>query len=145
MAIERTASAVWSGDLRGGSGRFTMSSGTLKETPYSFATRFEQAPGTNPEELIAAAHASCYSMALTATLGARGFHPQEVATEATCVLEPQSAGGFKITGMRLNARAKVVGLSDDQFQEIAKAAETTCPVSNALRGGVNIHLTATLL
>jgi len=144
MAIERNASAVWSGDLRGGNGRFTMASGTLKETPYSFATRFENAPGTNPEELIAAAHASCYSMALAATLGGRGFQPEEVRTNATCVVEAQAAGGFKITRLRLNARARVAGLSNDQFQEIAKAAEAACPVSNTLRGGVSIELTAAL-
>ncbi|MBV9149491.1 MAG: OsmC family protein [Candidatus Eremiobacteraeota bacterium] len=144
MALERNASAVWTGDLRGGNGRFTMSSGTLTDTPYSFATRFENAPGTNPEELIAAAHASCYSMALAAALGGRGFQPQEVCTDATCVVEPQSGGGFKITRMRLNTHASVPGLANDQFQEIAKAAEAACPVSNALRGGVNIELTAAL-
>ena len=145
MALERNASAVWTGDLRGGNGRFSMSSGTLKDTPYTFATRFENAPGTNPEELIAAAHASCYSMALAATLSGRGFQPQEVRTEATCIVEPQAGGGFKITRMRLHARARVPDLSSDQFQEIAKAAETGCPVSNALRGGVAIELTATLV
>jgi len=144
MALERNASAVWTGDLRGGNGRFTMSSGTLTDTPYSFATRFENAPGTNPEELIAAAHASCYSMALAAALGGRGLQPQEVRTDATCVVEPQSGGGFKITRMRLNTHASVPGLANDQFQEIAKAAEAACPVSNALRGGVNIELTAAL-
>ena len=144
MALERNAFAVWTGDLRGGNGRFSMSSGTLKETPYSFATRFENAPGTNPEELIAAAHASCYSMALAATLSARGFQPQEVRTDATCIVEPHAGGGFKITRMRLNARANVPGLSNDQFQEIAKAAEAGCPVSNALRGGVAIELTSAL-
>ncbi len=145
MAIERNASATWTGDLRGGNGRFTMSSGTLEDTPYSFATRFENAPGTNPEELLAAAHAACYSMALAATLGGRGAQPQEVRTDATCIVEPQSGGGFKITRMRLNTTATVPGLSDDQFQEIAKAAEATCPVSNALRGGIAIELTARLV
>lgn len=144
MAIERNASAVWRGDLRGGSGRFTMSSGTLKDTPYTFATRFESAPGTNPEELIAAAHASCYSMALAATLSGRGHAPEEVETQATCILEPQSGGGFKIARMRLSSRAKVAGLTDAQFGEIAKAAEASCPVSNALRGGVAIELSAAL-
>ena len=144
MALERNASATWTGDLRGGSGRFTMSSGTLKDTAYSFATRFENSPGTNPEELIAAAHAACYSMALAATLGGRGFEPQEVATDATCTVEPQASGGFRITRMQLNTRATVPGLSNDQFQEIAKAAEAACPVSNALRGGVAIDLQATL-
>jgi len=144
MAIERKASAVWSGDLKHGSGRFSMASGTLTDTPYSFGTRFENAPGTNPEELIAAAHASCYSMALAATLGARGFAPDEVETRATCTLEPQSGGGFKITRMHLQSRAKVPGIDATQFAEIAKAAEATCPVSNALRGGVSIELSATL-
>jgi lipoyl-dependent peroxiredoxin len=144
MAIERHASAVWRGDLRGGSGRFSMSSGTLKDTPYTFATRFENAPGTNPEELIAAAHASCYSMALAATLGGRGHLPEQVQTEATCILEPQAGGGFKIARIRLQSRAKVPGLDDTQFGEIAKAAEATCPVSNALRGSVAIELSAAL-
>ncbi|MBV8363475.1 MAG: OsmC family peroxiredoxin [Candidatus Eremiobacteraeota bacterium] len=144
MALERNAQATWTGDLRGGNGRFTMGSGTLKETPYSFATRFENAPGTNPEELIAAAHAACYSMALAATLGGRGVQPQEVHSEATCTVEPQPSGGFRITRMRLNATATVQGLSDEQFQEVAKAAEAACPVSNALRGGVKIELNARL-
>ena len=144
MALERKASAIWTGDLRGGNGRFTMSSGTLEDAPYSFATRFENAPGTNPEELIAAAHAACYSMALAAAMGGRGLQPQEVRSDATCIIEPQSGGGFKITRMRLNTTASVPGLNDEQFQEIAQAAEAACPVSNALRGGVSIELTARL-
>lgn len=143
--IKRTAAAVWNGDLRSGSGKVSSSSGVLKETPYSFATRFENSPGTNPEELIAAAHAACYSMAFAFTLTNKGYQPQSVETRAVCSLESQAAGGFKIVKMRLETQAQVPGLDAATFKEIAQEAEAGCPVSNALRGGVEIELDATLV
>jgi len=142
--IERTAEATWTGDLRGGQGQISSASGVLHGVPYSFATRFEQARGTNPEELIAAAHAACYSMALTATLVRQRHQPQRVQTRAVCTLAPQPGGGFKITGMRLETRAQVPGLDETTLREIAQQAEAACPVSNALRSGVPIELHASL-
>ena len=142
--IERTAEAVWNGDLRGGSGRIASSSGVLADTPYSFATRFEQKPGTNPEELIAAAQAACYSMAFAHTLAGKGYKPQSVETHATCSLSPQAEGGFKITKMRLDVRGQVPGIDEETFQQIAREAEQGCPVANLLRNGLEIELQAAL-
>lgn len=142
--IERTAEATWSGDLRGGSGQISSTSGVLANTAYSFGTRFEQAPGTNPEELIAAAHAACYSMAFAATLGRKGYQPQRIETKATCVLTPQQPAGFKITKMRLEARGQVPGIDQATFQQIAEEAEKGCPVSNALRA-IEIEVEAKLV
>jgi lipoyl-dependent peroxiredoxin len=142
--IERSASAVWNGEIRGGSGQITSTSGILNETPYSFATRFEQANGTNPEELIAAAHAACYSMAFTAVLGRKGFKSHHIETRAICSLTPLSAG-FKISKIRLETRGKVEGIDEETFKQVAHEAEQSCPVSNALRGGPEIELDATLI
>jgi osmotically inducible protein OsmC len=143
--ITRTAQATWNGGLKGGSGRFSATSGVLKDVPYSFATRFESAPGTNPEELIAAAHAACFSMAFSATLEREGFPAQEINTRATCHLSPKPEGGFRISKMHLETRGKVPGLDAAKFQEIARKAEQGCPVSNALRGGIEIALDAQLM
>jgi lipoyl-dependent peroxiredoxin len=142
--IERSASAVWNGEVRGGNGQISSASGVLNDTSYSFATRFEQANGTNPEELIAAAHAACYSMAFAATLGRKGFKPQQIETRATCSLTPQTAG-FKISKMRLETRGQVEGIDEATFKQVAQEAEQSCPVSNALRGSVQIELDAALL
>jgi osmotically inducible protein OsmC len=145
MAIERTAQAVWRGDLRSGDGQFSSTSGVFKDVPYSFKTRFENEPGTNPEELIAAAHAACYSMAFAATLARKGHQPQEIETRATCIMEPQQPSGFKITKMRLQTRGRVEGLDEATFKELAKEGEQGCPVSNALRGSLQIELEASLM
>lgn len=144
-AIQRTAQAIWYEDLPSGSGKITSASSVLKDIPYSFKTRFEQSPGTNPEELIAAAHAACYSMAFAYTLSSKGHQPQSVKTQASCSLEPQEAGGFKITKIRLETRAKVPDIDEATFQQVAQEAEAGCPVSNALRGGVEIELDASLV
>ena len=142
--IERHAYAVWNGDLRGGNGEINSASGVLKDTAYNFATRFENGKGTNPEELIAAAHAACYSMALAATLVRKGHQPQRIETRAICHLTPQQPSGFKITKMRLETRGQVEGMDEATFGEIAREAEKGCPVSNALRGGLEIELDAKL-
>ncbi len=110
----------------------SASSGVLKNVPYSFATRFEQAPGTNPEELLAAANAACYSMALSNNLSQKGYKVDYVETRAVCHLSPQPTGGFKITKMELNTRGKVAGIDEATFNQIAKDTEKTCPVSQAL-------------
>ena len=143
--ITRTADAVWNGDLRSGSGRIASNSGVLDDTPYSFATRFRNEQGTNPEELVAAAHAACFSMAFAHTLGSKGFKPERVETHAICTLTPQEEGGFRITKMRLETRGRVPGLDQETFEQIAEEAEKGCPVSNALRGGLEIELDATLV
>ena len=142
--IERTAEAVWRGDLHGGEGQISSTSGVLKETPYSYGTRWEQEPGTNPEELIAAAHAACYSMAFANTLSKKGHKPRQIHTRAICSLTPQPSGS-KITKMRLETRGQVEGLDDVTFKQIAQEAEQACPVSNLLRNGLEIELDAALM
>jgi lipoyl-dependent peroxiredoxin len=142
-ALQRTASATWNGTVKAGQGQINAASGVLDNTPYSFATRFESQPGTNPEELIAAAHAACYSMALTLTLNEKGYQPQQVQTQATCTVESQD-GGFKITKIQLDTQGDVSGLDAETFKQIAQEAEQICPVSNALRGNVAIDLNASV-
>jgi osmotically inducible protein OsmC len=144
-SIQRTAAAVWHGTLKAGNGQITSPSGVLNAAPYSFKTRFEHLAGTNPEELIAAAHAACYSMAFAHSLSEQGYQPQSVETRAVCSLEPQTTGGFKITTLRLITKSTVPGIDGATFQQIAQQAEAACPVSNALRGGVKIELEATLV
>ncbi len=143
MAIRRRASGSWSGDLQNGSGTVSTQSGALKDLPFSFGTRFGDAPGTNPEELIAAAHAGCYSMALTAYLGSKQIASTRIQTKAICTLEPIE-GGFKIAKMHLTVSGSVPNMDDARFLELAREAERGCPVSNALRGSVEIELEATL-
>jgi lipoyl-dependent peroxiredoxin len=142
-ALQRTASATWNGTVKAGQGQINAASGVLDNTPYSFATRFESQPGTNPEELIAAAHAACYSMALTLTLNEKGYQPQQIQTQATCTVESQD-GGFKITKIQLDTQGDVSGLDAETFKQIAQEAEQICPVSNALRGNVAIDLNASV-
>ncbi len=138
--IERAASAVWNGELRGGNGQISSNSGTLNDTPYSFATRFEQAQGTNPEELIAAAHAACYSMAFSNYLSQQGHVPDEINTRATITLD-----GSVISKMRLVTQGRVPGLDEETFKRLAEEAEKKCPVSNLLRPGLEISLEASLM
>ncbi|QQR72635.1 MAG: OsmC family protein [Holophagales bacterium] len=140
MAV-RKASAVWNGGLTDGKGSVALGSGAW-QGEYSFKTRFEEAPGTNPEELIGAAHAGCFSMALSATLGRNGFAPERVATEARVHLVKQEAG-FAITKIELHCEAKVPGIDEAKFQELAGAAKVGCPVSKAL-AAIEIELHAKL-
>src|SRR5262252_4656358 len=137
----RTSSAQWQGTLREGSGSMRLGSGAY-EGSYSFVSRFESGDGTNPEELIAAAHAGCFSMALSNALGTAGFTPTSVATSATVHLD-RVEGGFGITRIDLDTVANVPGLDDAQFQEVAAGAKAGCPVSRAL-AAVEITLTARL-
>lgn len=137
--IERIASAEWQGELKTGKGTIGTTSGVLQDTPYTFATRFEDAKGTNPEEMIAAAHASCYSMAFAHHLSGAGHKPESIRTKATITLD---AG--KITKMHLETRGRVPGLSGQDFKRLAVEAEQKCPVSNLLRPGLTISLDAAL-
>jgi lipoyl-dependent peroxiredoxin len=127
----RKAKAVWHGTGRAGSGHLTSESSVLSETPYSFKTRFENERGTNPEELIAAAHAGCFTMALAFGLQGAGFTPTELATEAAVTLE-QEGQGFRISRSALTLRAKVPNLDEAGFARLAGEAEKNCPVSKVL-------------
>lgn len=138
----RKADAAWEGGLKDGHGTMRLGSGAY-EGKYSFGSRFEEAPGTNPEELIAAAHAGCFSMALSAGLGKAGLSPKRVATTAKVHLT-MADGGFKITAIDLVTEAEVPGVDAAKFQEIAEGAKVGCPVSQALKA-VEIRLDAKLL
>ncbi|MGH9380627.1 MAG: OsmC family protein [Thermoanaerobaculia bacterium] len=141
MAI-RTASAVWEGTLKDGEGSMKLGSGAY-EGKYSFGSRFDEDPGTNPEELIGAAHAGCFSMALSAGLGGAGFTPRRIATSARVHLEKQDQG-FAISRIELTCEAEVPEIDEETFQERAAAAKAGCPVSKAL-AGTDIQLTARLI
>lgn len=142
--FNRTAESVWKGDLRNGSGKITTSSKVLMDVAYRFETRFENEPGINPEELIAAAHAACYNMALASTLKKRGYEARELQTIATCTLTSKEGGGYEITNLHLKVQGFISDLPENEFQEITWEADKECPVSNLLRSGVDIELEATL-
>lgn len=135
----REASARWDGPMPGGNGTMTAASGAF-ETGYSFGTRFEDEPGTNPEELIGAAHAGCFSMAFAGNLERAGYQPESVATTAKVHIE-EAGDGFAITKIELDATAQVAGIEEDEFQQIAEASRDGCPVSKAL-AAVDIAMTA---
>ena len=139
---DRRASAVWEGGLKGGKGTFKGESGAAGGN-YSFSSRFEEGVGSNPEELLAAAHAACFSMALSAQLEGNGTPPTRVETNAECTVEKAGAG-FKITTMHLTTRANVPNIDAAKFQEIANAALDGCPVSQALKGNVKFVMDASL-
>ena len=141
--MKRIGSAVWQGGLKDGKGTVSTQSGVLKDTPYSFSTRFEDGAGTNPEELIGAAHAGCFSMAFAAALGRAGFEPRSVRTRAEVHLVKTEAG-FAIPRIELRTEAEVPGIDAARFQEIAAGAKAGCPVSKAL-AGVEISLDARLV
>jgi osmotically inducible protein OsmC len=133
----RKAKAVWRGTGRDGSGNLSSDSGVLADTPYSFRTRFENEKGTNPEELIAAAHAGCFTMALAFGMQAAGLTPTEFSTEAAVTLEPEGQG-FRVSRSALTLRARVPNLDEAKFLEMAKDAETNCPVSKALNAEITL-------
>jgi osmotically inducible protein OsmC len=138
----RKASATWEKGLQNGNGSFSGESGTIRGS-YSFGSRFANATGSNPEELLAAAEAACFSMALSLGLEKNGTPPERVTTDAACTID-KVGEGFRITTMRLDVTAQVPGIDDAKFQEIAKATKDGCPVSQALRGNVDITLNARL-
>jgi osmotically inducible protein OsmC len=145
MAIERRAHARWEGDLKRGVGHFDLeSSHSVEDQEVTFASRFEQPGGkTSPEELIAAAHATCLSMALSNGLAQAGTPPTKLETEAICTLD-ETGGGFAITKMRLEVRGEVEGIDADGFRQAAEQAKQNCPVSKALAGNVELELDAQL-
>ena len=136
------AEAVWEGGLKQGKGRHKASSGAFSGA-YTFATRFESAEGTNPEELIAAAEAACFSMALAGALEAAGTPPTRISTKASCIVE-KASGGYRITRIRLVTRGHVPGIDLAGFRQAAEGAREGCPVSQALQGNVAIELDAQL-
>src|SRR5215218_9377736 len=136
----RKGRAVWRGTGKDGNGDLTTDSGVLSNTPYSFKTRFESEPGTNPEELIAAAHAGCFTMALAFQLQGAGFNPTELSTEAALSIEKQDQG-FAITKSALTLRARVPGIERAKFEELARAAEKNCPVSKVLNAQITLDWT----
>jgi lipoyl-dependent peroxiredoxin len=133
----RKAKAVWRGTGRAGNGDLSTDSGALSKTPYSFKTRFENEKGTNPEELIAAAHAGCFTMALAFQLQAAGFTPTELSTEAAVSLDPDGPG-FRISRSALTLRASVPNLDQATFARLAKDAEQNCPVSKVLKAEISL-------
>lgn len=140
--VERNAHVEWSGDLMNGNGTVSEGSGVLSQTPVTFASRVQQPEGkTSPEELIAAAHATCYAMALSHTLAEGGNEPESLTVDAVCVLDDAQ---LKITTVDLNVQGSVPGMSADDFENAARQAEQICPVSNALRGNVEIRLNPSL-
>lgn len=134
----RKAKALWRGTGRDGNGDLSTDSGVLTKTPYSYKTRFENEKGTNPEELVAAAHAGCFTMALAFALQMAGFKPAELATEAAVTLEPDGAQGFKISRSALTLRAQIPDISADKFASLAQEAERNCPVSKVLRAEITL-------
>jgi osmotically inducible protein OsmC len=140
MKINRTGSAAWSGGLKDGRGAISTQSGALKEYPYGYASRFEGVAGTNPEELIGAAHAGCFTMALTLMLGEAGLKADKLETTATVTLE-QGEGGFSIPAIKLTLKAKIPGTDDAKFQEIAAKAKAGCPVSKLFRADITLEAT----
>jgi len=134
----RKAKAVWSGTGLDGRGDLSTDSQVLNRTPYSYKTRFENEKGTNPEELLAAAHAGCFTMALAFALQMAGFKPTELATEAAVTLEPDGPQRFKISRSALTLRAQVPGISADKFASLAREAELNCPVSKVLTAEITL-------
>jgi len=135
--MKRKASAVWNGTLKEGRGQISTDSGLLSNAQYSFSTRFEEGKGTNPEELIAAAHAGCFSMALSGQLTNAGTPPESVATEATVTMEKTDAG-FTVTKVHLDVTARVPGATEEGFQTAAANAKTGCPISRLLNAEITM-------
>ena len=136
--MKRQASAVWKGGLKDGRGTVSTPSGVLEKTAYSFSTRFEDGRGTNPEELIAAAHAGCFSMALSAQLGTANLVPESIATTATLTMEKLEAG-WTVTAMHLDVTARVPGATAQAFEEQARAAKEGCPISRLLNAKISMQ------
>lgn len=139
--MKRTATAVWNGSLQQGTGILSAPGGALRSTPYSFSSRFESGNGTNPEELIAAAHAGCFAMALSGVLGEAGFKPESLEATAEVKLENVPSAGWTVTGSHLILKAKVPGIDATKFNELATKAKATCPISRLLNAPVTLDAT----
>lgn len=136
--MKRKGSAVWRGGLKDGKGTISTDSGVLSETQYSFGTRFEDGIGTNPEELIGAAHAGCFSMALSGQLGAAKLVPESIRTTATVTMEKTEAG-FTVTHVHLDVQAKIPGATQQAFETAANNAKTNCPISRLLKANITME------
>jgi len=139
---KNTASAIWRGDLKNGNGKLKLTTVPV-EADYTFSSRFENGKGTNPEELVAAAHAACFSMAFANIVAGKGYNPEEVSTTAVATLS-NPGGGFLITGIELTTEARIKGIDESTFQALANEAKANCPISKTL-ASVNIKLNAKLL
>jgi osmotically inducible protein OsmC len=135
--MKRKASAIWSGSLKDGKGTISSESGVLSSTPYSFRTRFESEKGTNPEELIGAAHAGCFSMALSNILGQAGMTAEKIETEATITLE-QKDGSFAVTESHLDVKVTIPGADEEAFKKAAETAKANCPISKLLNAKITM-------
>lgn len=138
--MSKKGSAVWEGSIKEGGGTISTETGVLRDAPYGFNARFEDGLGTNPEELIAAAHAACFSMALSLMLGEAGATPERLATTAAVTIE-KKGDGFEITSSRLSLQAKVPGIDEARFHEIANQAKEGCPVSKLLNAEITLEAT----
>ena len=143
--FNRKAGVLWTGDLKNGKGLISTESRVIFELPYSYQTRFGDEEGLNPEELIAAAHASCFSMAVASTLAKNGYTPVQTETTATCTLVLKPEGGPEITHMLLHVRCEVPDIEEATFNRLVMEADQGCPVSNLLRPGLNIEITTDLI
>jgi osmotically inducible protein OsmC len=141
--MKRTASAVWQGNLKNGKGTLTTDSSVLNKTQYSFGSRFESGVGTNPEELIAAAHAGCFTMALSAALEGAGFIADTLSTTAALTLENNPQTSWTISAIHLTTTAKVPGITKEKFAEVAAGAKANCPVSRVLKAAITLDATLT--
>ena len=143
--FNRKAGVLWTGDLKTGKGLISTESKALFELPYSYPTRFTEEVGLNPEELIAAAHAACFSMSVASTLKKNGFTPVQTETTATCNFASKDGGGHEINHMRLHVRCEVPDIDESTFEKLIKVADENCPVSNLLRNGLKIEITTALV
>jgi osmotically inducible protein OsmC len=141
--MKRNASAVWQGNLKNGKGTLTTDSTVLNKTPYSFGSRFESGVGTNPEELIAAAHAGCFTMALSAALEGAGFIADTLSTTVALTLENNPQTSWTISAIHLTTTAKVPGITKEKFAEVAAGAKANCPVSRVLKAAITLDATLT--
>jgi osmotically inducible protein OsmC len=141
----RKAGVLWTGDLKNGNGLISTESKVIYEVPYTYETRFGDQEGLNPEELIAAAHAACFSMSVASTLAKNGFNPVQTETTATCTMASKDGGGHEITNMQLHVRCEVPDIDEATFDKLVMEADKGCPVSNLLRDGLNIDITTDLI
>lgn len=137
--MKRSATAVWNGSLKEGNGTLSAAGGALRSTPYSFGSRFESGAGTNPEELIAAAHAGCFAMALSAGLTEAGFKPDRLEATAEVKLENVPGSSWTVTASDLKLTAKIPGIDQEKFNELAEKAKSTCPISRLLNTQISLN------